>query len=75
MQEDTRAEGDAVTITELPALHNNVRLAGQDIAVGSEVIAAGRRLRAPDLGLATSVGAHEIDTYEPLRVALMATGG
>ena len=74
MQEDTRAEGDAVTITELPALHNNVRLAGQDIAVGSEVIAAGRRLRAPDLGLATSVGVHEIDTYEPLRVALMATG-
>lgn len=74
MQEDTRAEDDAVVITELPGLADNVRPAGQDIAAGSEVIGAGRRLRAPDLGLATSVGASEIDVYTPLRVALMATG-
>ena len=74
MQEDTREEDGQVTITELPAPADNVRPAGQDIAAGSEVIAAGRRLKAPDLGLATSVGAAGIDVYTPLRVALMATG-
>ena len=74
MQEDTRPADDAVVITELPAVGDNVRPAGQDIAAGSEVIAAGRRLRPPDLGLATSVGTDEIEVYRPLRVALMATG-
>jgi len=53
---------------------DNIRLRGQDIAEGSQVFAAGRRLRAADLGLLASLGLAEVPVYRPLRVALLSTG-
>lgn len=53
---------------------DNIRLRGQDIAEGSLVFAAGRRLRAPDLGLLASLGLAEVPVHRPLRVALLSTG-
>jgi molybdopterin molybdotransferase len=53
---------------------DNIRLRGQDIAEGARVFAAGRRLRAPDLGLLASLGLDAVPVYRPLRVALLSTG-
>ncbi len=52
----------------------NIRRAGEDIAAGAEVIAAGTRLRAQHLGLAASVGAAELTVHRRLRVAVFSSG-
>ena len=45
MQELAQADGDQVTIAEVPKAGQWIRRAGIDIAVGSTVLDAGRRLR------------------------------
>ncbi len=74
MQEDCRAEGDAVRL--LPGIERgaNVRRRGEDIAAGSVVLHAGIRLRPQDIGLAASVGRRQLEVSRPLRVALFSTG-
>ena len=48
-------DGGAVCFSELPGFNQHIRPAGQDVAIGSELIAAGKRLDAVDLGMAASV--------------------
>ncbi len=74
MQEDAREEGGIVTLP--PGLRRgaNRRRAGEDVRAGSVVLRAGRRLRAPDVGLAASLGRVRLACRLPLRVALFSTG-
>lgn len=74
MQEDCRREGDWVVIQPGIRPGANRRRAGEDIALGSRVLPAGRRLRPWDLGLAASVGCERLAVSRPLRVALLSTG-
>lgn len=52
----------------------NRRDAGEDVAKGSIVLAAGRRLGPADLGLAAALGHDALPVFRPLRVALLSTG-
>ena len=52
----------------------NVRRAGEDIASGSTVLKAGKRLRPQELGLLASVGLAEIKVKRKLKVATFFTG-
>ena len=55
MQEDCSAlDGGQVQINAVPKAGQWVRRAGEDIALGAEVLAAGTRLTPAELGLATS---------------------
>jgi len=74
MQEDVRLEGDTVVLPPGIRRGANYRLAGEDIAAGDRVIAAGRRLRPQDVGLIASLGRAEATVYRPLRVAVLSTG-
>ncbi|MHA7816914.1 MAG: molybdopterin molybdotransferase MoeA [Pseudohaliea sp.] len=74
MQEDCEAAGEAVRPGRTPAAGENIRPRGEDIAAGSELFAAGRRLRPQDIGLLASVGCGELVVYRPLTVAVLATG-
>lgn len=78
MQEDCEAlaaEGlGAVRFKRLPQSHEAIRRAGEDIARGHEVLAAGRRLGAVQLGLAASIGCAEVKVFRRLRVGLVTTG-
>ncbi|MDO8347914.1 MAG: molybdopterin molybdotransferase MoeA [Rugosibacter sp.] len=74
MQELCIREGDAVIINHLPRPGEWLRRRGEDIAAGSEVLAAGTRLGPAQLGLAASVGAAELTVFRRLRVALFSTG-
>jgi molybdopterin molybdotransferase len=47
---------------------------GEDVTAGREVLSAGRRLRAQDVGLIASVGQSGVRVVRRPRVALMATG-
>lgn len=52
----------------------NVRQAGEDIAIGQSVLQRGRRITAADLGLMASLGIAETRVYRAPRVAFFSTG-
>ena len=78
MQEDcTPLDSGAVDIALDPStIHRgqNIRPAGQDVQQGDALLSAGRRLRAEDLGLLSSVGLSQITVFNRLKVAVIATG-
>lgn len=74
MQENVQRSGDQLTLTHPPELGENIRRAGEDIKLGSEVLAAGQRLSALAIGLLASVGLAQVTVIRRLRVALLTTG-
>lgn len=74
MQEDCGVENGRVRLRPGIRKGANRRHAGEDIAEGEIALPAGRRLRAPDLGLAAALGLCELPVFRPLRVALLSTG-
>ena len=74
MQEDCRAEGQTVVFPPGIRAGANRRFAGEDVAAGSVILRAGRRLGPPDIGLAASVGLRALPVRVPLRVAVFSTG-
>ncbi len=74
-QEFVRVEGDAVIVP--PGIlrpGDNLRLAGEDLAVGDPALQAGRVLRPADLGMIASLGIAEVPVFRRLRVAFFSTG-
>ncbi|MGH1370795.1 MAG: molybdopterin molybdotransferase MoeA [Cellvibrionaceae bacterium] len=53
---------------------NNIRRAGQDIAKGSVIAAAGDLLSPQTIGLLASIGIAQVPVYRQLRVAILSTG-
>ena len=75
MQEHTELAGDAqVRFNEPVSLGQNIRRAGEDIAVSQQVLSAGTRVTAAAMGVAASVGAANLSVYRPARVAVLTTG-
>jgi molybdopterin molybdotransferase len=52
----------------------NVRPAGEDVALGSAALPAGRRLRPQDIALAAAFGLTELKVRRRIRVAVFSTG-
>ncbi len=74
IQERVKREGDRVHIGTDARRGDNVRQAGEDIAVGSRVLQAGSRLTPADIGLLASLGMGSIEVRRRLRVAFFSTG-
>jgi molybdopterin molybdotransferase len=74
MQEQCTAGEGTVTINHVPREGDWIRRAGEDIATGSVILAAGTRLRSQELGLAASIGLAELPVLRRLRVAVFFTG-
>lgn len=74
MQEDCQVINGSVTIPTGIKRGANRRDAGEDVKAGTMVLAAGRRLRPQEVGLAASLGLTTLAVYRPLRVALFSTG-
>jgi len=74
MQELCSVDGGDVLINHVPRVGEWIRRAGEDIALGSTVLAAGVRLNPQMLGLAASVGCATLPVFRRLRVALFSTG-
>ncbi|MDZ4299126.1 MAG: gephyrin-like molybdotransferase Glp [Moraxellaceae bacterium] len=72
-QESCQAEQNQVTFPACK-LGANVRLAGEELMVGDQAIAAGTRLGPQHLGLLASLGVGSVTVYRPLRVGLLSTG-
>lgn len=63
-----------VIINQVPKPGQNIRRAGEDIAAGVEVLAAGTRIGPAEIGLAASIGFAQVPVHRHLRVALLSTG-
>ncbi|MGG5807868.1 molybdopterin molybdotransferase MoeA [Falsiroseomonas sp. CW058] len=74
MQEDAREEGGAVLLAAGLARGANCRPAGEDVALGEVALEEGRRLTAPDLGLAAALGMAALPVRPLLRVGVFSTG-
>jgi len=74
MQELCAQDGDAVIVKHRPQAGEWVRRVGEDIRAGSEILAAGMKLRPQDTGLAASVGIAALPLYRRLKVAVFFTG-
>jgi molybdopterin molybdotransferase len=74
MQEDCEAQGDAVRVKVVPSPGLAIRLRGEDVQNGAEVLAAGQRLTPQALGLAAAVGAATLRVARRPRIALFSTG-
>lgn len=76
MQEDTEEleNGEIKILLKSARLGDNVRVVGEDIAIGQTLFSAGHRLTAQDLGLIASIGIAEVSVYRPLRIATFTTG-
>ena len=73
IQEDAERDGDRVRLPASPP-GDNVRVVGEDVAIGELALAAGTRLTAWDVGLAAALGLPELPVARAPRVALIATG-
>ncbi|KRC21837.1 gephyrin-like molybdotransferase Glp [Acidovorax sp. Root219] len=75
MQEDCEALDDGkVRINAVPTAGQWIRRAGEDITRGAVVLSAGMRLTPAELGLAASIGLHQLQVGRRPRVALFSTG-
>ncbi|MGA7777931.1 MAG: molybdopterin molybdotransferase MoeA [Paraburkholderia sp.] len=74
MQEQTEADGDAVTILHMPKAGEWITAKGADIHSGSVILPAGTRLTPQALGLAASVGCAELQVVRRVKVAVFFTG-
>ena len=52
----------------------HIRYVGEDVAIGESVLPTGKRLRAAEISLLTSLGITEVAVASPVRVALLSTG-
>jgi molybdopterin molybdotransferase len=73
IQEDAKVDGPQVALPASP-LGENIRRAGEDIAVGELAVARGTRLGPGELGLLAALGVVEVPCVRRPRVALIATG-
>jgi molybdopterin molybdotransferase len=74
MQEDAAVDHGSLRVPPGLKAGANRRRAGEDVRAGQVVLAAGRRLRPPDLGLAAALGHASLPVRRRLRVALFSTG-
>ena len=74
IQERVAADERTVRIDGEVEPGRNVRLAGEDLAAGQEVFAAGRRLGAADIGVLASLGIGRVHVLRRPRVAFFTTG-
>ncbi len=74
IQEDTVADGPAITVMEAAIAGRHVRPAGVDFRQGDVLLSAGSRLTDRDLSLAASMNHPNLPVRRRPKVALLATG-
>ena len=75
MQERCEHAGEGrVAFLHQPKAGENIRRAGEDVALGAAILAPGTRLGPSQLAFAASVGLAELPVFRRLRVATFFTG-
>ncbi|MCO6417237.1 molybdopterin molybdotransferase MoeA [Siccirubricoccus sp. KC 17139] len=74
MQEDAGLAEGAVLVPPGLRPGANARPAGEDVAAGALALPEGRRLRAPEIGLAAALGLASLQVRPLVRVGVFSTG-
>lgn len=74
IQEDTKADGDKITILEAPKVGRHIRKAGLDFTAGDSPLKTGRVLTTRDLALAAAMNVPWLSVHRKPRVAILSTG-
>ena len=74
VQENASRTGNAVAVHEAVAAGRHIRRRGQDFSIGDELVPAGRRLGARDVGIAAAGNHAWLAVHRRPRVAVLATG-
>ncbi len=74
IQEDTKADGDKITILEAPRPGRHIRKAGLDFSAGDAPFKAGRTLTTRDVALAAAMNLPWLSVHRKPRVAILSTG-
>ena len=74
MQEQVKADNDAITIQSGHCKGENVRHIGEDIKSGDAVLKVGQQISPTELGLLASLGVANVSVKKPVRVAFFSTG-
>ncbi|MGA9867763.1 MAG: molybdopterin molybdotransferase MoeA, partial [Acetobacteraceae bacterium] len=74
LQEDATRDGARVRVNEAVRPSRHIRHAGQDFAAGDEIMSAGKRLGARDVGLLAASNHPWVTVHRRPRIAVLATG-
>ena len=74
MQEDVQRTNDTITIHCGHQKGQNVRQAGEDMALGEIALKKGQKIMPAELGILASLGLSEVKVHRRLRVAFFSTG-
>ncbi|MGB5866171.1 MAG: gephyrin-like molybdotransferase Glp [Sulfitobacter sp.] len=74
LQEDVAVQDGHIVFYGSVKAGANTRLAGEDVAAGSPVLAKGRRITPADLALLSATGTAQLSVCRPLRVGVLSTG-
>lgn len=74
MQEETEVTQTGVRFNAQIQKGQNIRLRGEDIRSGANVLPAGKKLTAAELPLIASLGVAEVSVLRKIRVAVFSTG-
>jgi molybdopterin molybdotransferase len=74
IQEDTKADGDKITILEAPLAGRHIRKAGLDFSAGDAPFRSGRTLTTRDVALAAAMNLPWLSVRRKPRVAILSTG-
>lgn len=74
MQEQVTATTHKIQLNALPSVGDNIRRAGEDIAINSLVLSKGKRIAPLDIGLLASLGIAQVCVFKRVRVAVLSTG-
>ncbi len=74
IQEDTKADGNRITILEAPRIGRHIRKAGLDFTAGDTPLAVGRTLTTRDVALAAAMNHPWLTVHRKPRIAILSTG-
>lgn len=63
-----------ITLTQTVKVDEHIRKQGEEIEIGEIVLQKGKRLNPADISLLANLGVAKVEVYQPLKVAVMATG-
>ena len=74
MQEHVLREGDQITLTQRPVSGAHVRVTGEDMATGQEVMPAGRKVGSAEIAVLAAAGCAMVSVNRRPKVAILTTG-
>ena len=74
LQEDVVVGAGTVRFSGPVKAGANTRKAGEDVTVGQEIVASGRRITPTDLAIMAAAGVGDIALRKPLKVGVLSTG-